>query len=100
MGLSMLDAAAKSVEAVRKLSKRLGIPQTLSEVGVDAAMIDEMAEWAFKDGNTECNPRPGKRGSLCRIVQDRHVSQTTHTLKRRVIDEFGSGRARGVCAFP
>ena len=60
-GLSMLDAAAKSVEAVRKLSKRLGIPQTLSEVGVDPAMIDEMAEWAFKDGNTACNPRPGSK---------------------------------------
>ena len=60
-GLPLLDAAEKSVEAVRKLSKRLGIPQTLSEVGVDPAKIDEMAEWAFKDGNTECNPRPGSK---------------------------------------
>lgn len=60
-GLPMLDAAAKSVEAVRKLSKRLGIPQRLSEVGVDPSKIEEMAEWAFKDGNTACNPRPGSK---------------------------------------
>jgi len=60
-GLSLLDAAAKSVEAVRKLSRRLGIPQRLSEVGVDSSKIDEMAEWAFKDGNTACNPRPGSK---------------------------------------
>lgn len=60
-GLSLLDAAAKSVEAVRKLSRRLGIPQRLSEVGVDLSKIDEMADWAFKDGNTACNPRPGSK---------------------------------------
>jgi alcohol dehydrogenase class IV len=60
-GLPLLDAAAKSVEAVRKLSKRLGIPQRLSEVGIDPAAIEYMAEWAFKDGNTDCNPRPGSK---------------------------------------
>jgi alcohol dehydrogenase class IV len=60
-GLPLLDAAAKSIEAVRKLSKRLGIPQSLSEIGVDPESIDYMADWALKDGNTGYNPRSGTK---------------------------------------
>jgi alcohol dehydrogenase class IV len=33
----------------------------LSEAGIDPAAIEYMAEWAFKDGNTDCNPRPGSK---------------------------------------
>lgn len=69
-GLPLLDAAAKSVEAVRKLSKRLGIPQRLSEVGVEPSAIDAMAEWAFRDGNTECNPRPGTKGVFIQLFEN------------------------------
>jgi alcohol dehydrogenase class IV len=60
-GLPMLDAAFKAVEAVRKLSRLLGIPQTLSEVNVDPETIDYMAECAVKDGNTGFNPRRGTK---------------------------------------
>jgi alcohol dehydrogenase len=68
-GLSMLDAAAQAIVAVRKLSQRLGLPQRLSEVGVDPAAIDAMAEWAFKDGNTDCNPRPGTKSDFVALFQ-------------------------------
>jgi alcohol dehydrogenase class IV len=42
--ISILDAAAKSVEAVRRLSKTMGMPQTLSDVGIKEADIPEMVK--------------------------------------------------------
>ena len=43
-GLSVFDAAAKAVEAVRILSKALGMPQTLSDIGIKKTQVAEMAE--------------------------------------------------------
>ncbi len=63
-GLSLLDAASVAVDAVRKLSKWLGIPQSLSEVGVDPSTIEYMAECAIKDGNVGFNPRPATKADL------------------------------------
>ena len=45
------------VEEVRKLTKSLGIPETLSEVGVTEDKISQMAEDAMKSGNIAVNPR-------------------------------------------
>ena len=68
-GLALLDAAAKAIEAVRKLSKALGIPQSLHEVGVDPDTIDYMAECAMKDGNAGFNPRGGTKEDFVAILQ-------------------------------
>lgn len=68
-GLSLIDAALKAVEAVRKLSRQLGIPQTLSEVNVDPETIDYMAEYAVKDGNTGFNPRRGTKKDFVALFQ-------------------------------
>ena len=44
VGLSIHDAAAKSVEAVSKLSRAMGMPQTLSDVGIKETDIPEMVK--------------------------------------------------------
>ena len=45
------------VEAVKKLNTELGIPKSLSEVGVTEDKIPQMAEDAMKSANVLANPR-------------------------------------------
>ncbi len=45
------------VEEIRSLNAELGIPKTLSEVGVKEETIPAMAEDAMKSGNIPANPR-------------------------------------------
>ncbi|WP_300392303.1 iron-containing alcohol dehydrogenase [Fusobacterium sp.] len=45
------------VDEIKKLNKTLGIPSSLSEVGVTEDMIPAMAEDAMKSGNIPANPR-------------------------------------------
>ena len=45
------------VEAVKKLNTELGIPKSLSEVGVAEDKIPQMAEDAMKSANVLANPR-------------------------------------------
>ncbi|GEM79318.1 iron-containing alcohol dehydrogenase [Vibrio superstes] len=45
------------IEEIQKLNDDLNIPRTLSEVGVKADLIEEMAKDAMKSGNVLCNPR-------------------------------------------
>lgn len=55
--LSNFEAAPLAVEAVEKLSADIGIPKTLTEVGVKPEVIPEMAEDAMKSANILINPR-------------------------------------------
>ena len=43
---------------IRVLKDELGIPSSLSEVGVDSSLFDKMADDAMKSGNILVNPRP------------------------------------------
>lgn len=45
------------VEEIKKLNADLGIPKTLSEVGVTEDKIPQMAADAMKSGNIAANPR-------------------------------------------
>jgi alcohol dehydrogenase len=45
------------VEELKKLNADLGIPKSLSEVGVKEHMIEDMAKDAMKSGNVLANPR-------------------------------------------
>lgn len=45
------------VEEIKMLNKELGIPSSLSELGVTADLIEEMATDAMKSGNVLANPR-------------------------------------------
>lgn len=56
-GLSRIDRAYRGVEAIRRLSKDVGIPDSLAAVRVDAAAIPRMVEDAMRSGNVLVNPR-------------------------------------------
>lgn len=51
------EAVDKVVEAVRGLSVKLGIPQTLREINIPEEMIPQLANQAINDACTPGNPR-------------------------------------------
>jgi len=56
-GLTKIEAAQKSVDAVTRLSKLLGIPQKLRELNISKDSFEKIAEFALNDGNIGFNPR-------------------------------------------
>lgn len=56
-GLAPMDAAAKGIAAIRKLSAAIGIPAGLSSLGVKETDLRIMAENAMKDACMLTNPR-------------------------------------------
>ncbi len=56
-GMSVEEGARAAVEAVRKLSLDLGIPQTLREIGIPEEALEQLANDAFNDVCTGGNPR-------------------------------------------
>jgi alcohol dehydrogenase len=56
-GLSVEEANTKAVEAIMKLSERVGIPKGLQELGVKEEDFKVMAENALKDVCAGTNPR-------------------------------------------
>jgi alcohol dehydrogenase len=59
-GLSVMESAEKAVAAIRRLSRDIGIPAGLAEIGVTEKDIPFMAENALKDVCTLFNPRSVK----------------------------------------
>lgn len=57
-GVPEAEAVRAAAEAVRRLNRDVGIPGRLSEVGVVAGMIPELARKAVEDGCHATNPRP------------------------------------------
>jgi len=59
LDLSQRDTAAYAAQAVRELSRDIGIPQTLEQINIPEEAIPEMAEGAIKvDRPMMNNPRP------------------------------------------
>jgi alcohol dehydrogenase len=56
-GLSVVDAAASGIAAIRKLSRDIGIPAGLTALGVKEADLRIMAQNAMKDACMLTNPR-------------------------------------------
>lgn len=56
--LSLEAAGAAGIGLVRKLSRAIGIPRTLEEVGVTRERIPAMVEMALADSVIRKNPRP------------------------------------------
>ena len=56
-GLSDVDAAAKGIAAIRKLSSDIGIPAGLTALNVKETDLRVMAENAMKDACMLTNPR-------------------------------------------
>jgi alcohol dehydrogenase class IV len=56
-GMSDEDASNAAIEAVWEFTRKMGVPQKLSEVGVAEAGLAEAAELAMYDGSMVYNPR-------------------------------------------
>ena len=67
-GNVVADAAA-AVTFVRQLSERIGIPPTLSAVGVPREGIPALAADAMKSGNIPINPRPTTYEEMVRLYE-------------------------------
>ncbi len=52
---------------IRVLNDELGIPASLSEVGVDSSLFDKMADDAMKSGNIQVNPRVTAKKDILKL---------------------------------
>lgn len=68
-GLSVMEAAEKSIDAMFKLSADIGIPAGLKEMGAKEEDFEYMAEMALKDGNAFSNPRKGNEADIIAIFK-------------------------------
>ena len=68
-GLSARAAADRGVAAVRQLSRDIGIPATLGEIGVDPAAIPELAQAAALANDAPTNPRGFTVQDIVRLFQ-------------------------------
>lgn len=68
-GLSVMEAAEKAIDAMFRLSKDIGIPASLKEMGVKEQDFEYMAEMALKDGNAFSNPRKGNEKDIVSILK-------------------------------
>lgn len=69
-GLSVMEAADKTIEALRRLSSDVGIPSGLKELGVKEEDFEYMAEMALKDGNAGTNPISGTKEDIIKIFKE------------------------------
>lgn len=69
-GLTGEAAVDKVVNAVKELSKKLNIPQTLQEIGIPEEMIPTLAKQAINDACTPGNPRNVTVEDIIKIYQE------------------------------
>lgn len=56
-GLGDVEAGGKAIEAVKKLTIEIGLPQKLSEAGVKEEDLESIADYTLMDGTMVTNPR-------------------------------------------
>jgi alcohol dehydrogenase class IV len=74
-GLSDLVAADKAIEAVADLNRRIGIPQSLAELGVTELQFPELVDKAFADPCHQTNPRPCTEADLLLLYQEAYTQR-------------------------
>jgi alcohol dehydrogenase class IV len=67
-GLPVMEAARRSLEAVREMSRDVGIPEGLSGFGVREEHVAKVVEEAMKSGNVPVNPRRANAEDLALIL--------------------------------
>ncbi|MGA7525036.1 MAG: iron-containing alcohol dehydrogenase [Acidobacteriaceae bacterium] len=77
-GLSDLEAGDKAIAAIRRLSRAVGIPAGLMELGVREDDLEIMADNAKKDACQLTNPRTATLGQV--VGMFRAAMGTTHTV--------------------
>ena len=68
-GLSTGDAAAKAIQAIRTISRQVGIPANLKVLGVKPEDFEVMAENAMKDVCCLTNPRKATKEQIIEIYR-------------------------------
>lgn len=68
--LSDEEAVDKVVDAVKSLSKKLNIPQTLKEIGIPEEMLPQLAAQAINDACTPGNPRDVTEEEILQIYKN------------------------------
>ena len=68
-GLSTGDAAAKAIQAIRTISRQVGIPTDLKQLGVKPEDFGIMAENAMKDVCCLTNPRKATKEQVIEIYR-------------------------------
>jgi len=68
-GLPIMEAAAKSVKAVRELMQDIGIRERLSDFGVKESDLDMLADEALTSGNVPLNPRQPSKEDIIEIYK-------------------------------
>jgi len=69
-GLSDLEAAKKSNEAVKKMNKDIGIPERLRDVGVKEETIPDMASYSINLDYNRWNPRHTTYEDFVKLFKD------------------------------
>lgn len=69
-GLTAMEAAKLSVDAIRDLAIDIGAPQTLGSVGVTEDAMPKMVEDGMKSGHLAVNPRQVSAEDVTRIFID------------------------------
>lgn len=69
-GLTAMEAAELSIEAVERLGRDVGIPDGLAEAGVKREAIPTLAEDAMKSGNILINPRKTGLKDIVRLFEE------------------------------
>lgn len=67
--MSREEAAQAAVDAVRALAVRVGIPQHLSELGIQESDLERLAESAFVDVCTPGNPREVTKETILELYK-------------------------------
>jgi alcohol dehydrogenase len=69
-GVGVREAALRGVEAVKRLSREIEMPQRLSDLGIPQSALPGMADEALKVARPLANnPRPISREDAIRIYQ-------------------------------
>lgn len=68
-GLSTGEAANKAIQAIRTVSRQVGIPEKLKVLGVKPEEFDIMAENAMKDVCSLTNPRKATKNNLLKFFK-------------------------------
>lgn len=69
-GLSVEQAAARTVDAVVALNQAIGIPATIRELGVDLEFLPQMVSDSMRSGNVLVNPRLTTARDVERLITD------------------------------
>jgi alcohol dehydrogenase len=69
-GLSTMEAVDKAIEAIVRLSKDVGIPSGLKELGVKEEDFPTLADNALKDACGFTNPRKATKEQIIQIYKN------------------------------